>query len=117
VVVSRNNSTKSETSNQALSIVRPTTGCVNNIFTSIFLPLFISQCAHCSSETELYDGGTPVCLKCSEERSGRRECESPDKRNVRANGKAGACVGERTRGRSTMAFYLRCRYAPGGART
>jgi hypothetical protein len=33
----------------------------------------MAQCAYCQAETELYYGGTPICLKCSEDREARRK--------------------------------------------
>jgi len=29
----------------------------------------MAQCAFCKAETEMYDRGTPVCIKCSRERA------------------------------------------------
>jgi hypothetical protein len=28
----------------------------------------MAQCAFCKAETELYDGGAPICIECSRER-------------------------------------------------
>ena len=29
----------------------------------------MAQCAYCQAETELYDGGVPICIECSEVRT------------------------------------------------
>ena len=33
----------------------------------------MAQCASCKTETELYDNGMPVCVKCSNERNVKRK--------------------------------------------
>ena len=37
----------------------------------------MAACAYCGAETELYDSGVPVCLKCSEERDNRASKKPP----------------------------------------
>ena len=41
----------------------------------------MAECIYCGSETELYDGGVPVCLKCSEARQSERT--QPNSEGVR----------------------------------
>jgi len=36
----------------------------------------MAQCSYCEAETELYDGGTPICIKCSEKRETKRKTPS-----------------------------------------
>jgi hypothetical protein len=33
----------------------------------------MAKCTYCGSETELFDGGVPICLKCSEQRETKRK--------------------------------------------
>ena len=33
----------------------------------------MAQCAYCQSEIELYDGGVPICVKCSNAREIKRK--------------------------------------------
>ena len=33
----------------------------------------MAKCVYCGSETELYDGGAPICLNCSEAREVKRK--------------------------------------------
>jgi hypothetical protein len=33
----------------------------------------MAQCARCKAETQLYDGGVPICLKCADERDVKRK--------------------------------------------
>jgi hypothetical protein len=33
----------------------------------------MADCIFCKADTELYDGGAPVCVKCSEARDGKRK--------------------------------------------
>jgi hypothetical protein len=33
----------------------------------------MAQCAHCKTETDLFDNGVPICLECSEEGSIKRK--------------------------------------------
>jgi Fe-S-cluster-containing dehydrogenase component len=35
----------------------------------------MERCAFCGAETQLYDGGIPICVKCCEERA-KEETES-----------------------------------------
>ena len=37
----------------------------------------MAKCVYCGSETELFDGGVPICLKCSEEREAKRKPPAP----------------------------------------
>lgn len=37
----------------------------------------MAACAYCGAETQLYDNGVPVCLKCSEEREAKRKPPVP----------------------------------------
>ncbi len=42
----------------------------------------MAECAYCKTDTHLYDGGVPICLKCADERDGKRK--SPEmEREVR----------------------------------
>lgn len=38
----------------------------------------VAQCAHCKAETELFDHGVPVCLKCSDTRGVKRKPPNAD---------------------------------------
>jgi hypothetical protein len=40
----------------------------------------MAKCSDCGSETELYSGGTPICVKCSKDRDAKRKpnAEYPD---------------------------------------
>jgi hypothetical protein len=38
----------------------------------------MARCARCNAETQLYDGGTPVCLGCSKEQEPQRKLTSAD---------------------------------------
>ena len=31
----------------------------------------MAQCAYCTAETEMYDGGVPICIKCVQRREAR----------------------------------------------
>ncbi len=44
----------------------------------------MAKCSDCGSETELYSGGVPICVKCSKERDARRnpDAKYPDLRNT-----------------------------------
>lgn len=33
----------------------------------------MAACAYCGAETELYENGVPICLKCSDEREAKRK--------------------------------------------
>ena len=33
----------------------------------------MAKCAYCGSETELFHGGVPICVKCSEEHEAKRK--------------------------------------------
>jgi hypothetical protein len=33
----------------------------------------MAKCAYCKADTELYDGGTPICVGCSEDRENKRK--------------------------------------------
>src|SRR5258706_7665768 len=33
----------------------------------------MAQCAHCNTETYLYHGGVPICIKCSDLRKAKRK--------------------------------------------
>lgn len=37
-----------------------------------------AQCAHCKAETELFDNGVPICLKCSDTRGIKRKPPNTD---------------------------------------
>jgi len=37
----------------------------------------MAKCSYCQAETELYDGGTPICITCSEKRATKRKSPSP----------------------------------------
>ena len=43
----------------------------------------MAECAYCKADTELYVGGVPICLKCSEEREAKRK--PPIERDVRTS--------------------------------
>ena len=34
---------------------------------------YMAKCSYCGSETELYSGGVPICVKCSNERDSKRK--------------------------------------------
>ena len=36
----------------------------------------MAQCSYCKADTQLFDGGVPVCVKCSEARENKREVAS-----------------------------------------
>lgn len=38
----------------------------------------MAKCVYCGSETELYDGGVPICLKCSEQRGAKHKPPNSD---------------------------------------
>jgi hypothetical protein len=40
----------------------------------------MAACAFCKAETELYENGVPVCLKCSDERDGKRKPPTSENR-------------------------------------
>ena len=37
----------------------------------------MAACAYCGAETELYENGVPICLKCSDEREGKAQRKPP----------------------------------------
>src|SRR5881392_1871934 len=37
----------------------------------------MAQCTYCKGEIQLYDGGTAICVKCSEDRESKREPRAP----------------------------------------
>jgi hypothetical protein len=43
----------------------------------------MARCAICNSETELYDAGTPVCVRCSDEQQTARSL-TPKERQITA---------------------------------
>ena len=38
----------------------------------------MADCAYCGAETELYESGLPICLKCSDAREARRKPPATD---------------------------------------
>jgi hypothetical protein len=49
----------------------------------------MADCAHCGAETELYENGAPICLKCLDERKSNANKKPPTSfgsiRNILAN--------------------------------
>ena len=43
----------------------------------------MARCTICNAETELYDSGTPICVRCSDERQARRSL-TPEERRITA---------------------------------
>ena len=39
----------------------------------------MAKCIHCGSETELFDNGVPVCVKCANEREGNSKSRTPER--------------------------------------
>lgn len=37
----------------------------------------MARCKYCGSETQLYDNGVPVCIKCLDEEAERRKSQNP----------------------------------------
>ena len=37
----------------------------------------MAACAYCGAETELYENGVPICLKCSDERDAKHRIRPP----------------------------------------
>ena len=50
----------------------------------------MAKCSRCQSETELYNGGVPICLNCANEADATRKRQQPETSDRAApkNGKA-----------------------------